>query len=112
MSKQRYPQATVTGTGELRKRPVKVNGYSNTKSHARRLKRCHQADDRQADYAELSVKERIARAQSRRGKSAKEIARLTVLLSAAVKPPKQETAPVVTPSPVTKKAIKKKVAAK
>lgn len=52
-------------------------GYSNAKRNARRDQRRADAEARQLRYDKLTVKEKIALAQSRRGESKREIARLT-----------------------------------
>ena len=64
---------TTTTVG---KRNVKINGYSNVKRKAKLKVRQEEADERMAKHDSLSVDARLAKAQSRRGKSFKEVTRL------------------------------------
>jgi hypothetical protein len=55
----------------------KTNGYNSTKLHAKRNRKRSEAEARKYDHDSLSIKEKIAKAKSRRGNSQREIARLT-----------------------------------
>jgi hypothetical protein len=52
-------------------------------------RRQYQADERQVEHDVLSLADKIEKAQSRRGESKREIARLTELLAESVNPQKQ-----------------------
>ena len=54
----------------------KTNGYHSEKLWAKRDQKRREPLDRQAEHDSLTVQEKIAKAQSRRGASKKEIARL------------------------------------
>ena len=56
--------------------PKKANGYTQNKAHAKKLRKQHEADDRQAKYDSLSRAEKIALVTNRGG-SKRELARLT-----------------------------------
>ena len=58
--------------------PKKANGYTQNKAHAKKLRKQHEADDRQAKYDSLSRAEKIALVTNRGG-SAKELTRVKVL---------------------------------
>ena len=58
----------------------KRTSYSHAKADKRKAKRREQAEDRQFEYNELSLADKLAKAQSRRGESKREIARLTKLM--------------------------------
>lgn len=79
MSKQKYPQTTVTtSSGTEKKRntlTIKKNGYSQNKNHAKKVRKQREADIRQADYDTLTIAEKISLAV-KRGGSKRELARL------------------------------------
>ncbi|MGY8752290.1 MAG: hypothetical protein ACKVIO_00180 [Phycisphaerales bacterium] len=52
-------------------------------------RRQYQADERQVEHDVLSLADKIEKAQSRRGESKREIARLTELLAESVNPQKR-----------------------
>ena len=58
----------------------KTNGYNSTVLHQKRDSHRKDAEFRQRYHDKLSVSEKITKAESRRGDSKKEIARLTALL--------------------------------
>ncbi len=64
------------------KRPIKENGYSSVKLHAKRDRKRHEAEVRQDEYQALSHKEKLARVQNRifagKGESKRELARLAI----------------------------------
>ena len=60
----------------------KTNGYNSTKIRANRKRKENEAIKRQVTYEALSVPNRLAVAQSRRGESKREVARLQALLAA------------------------------
>jgi hypothetical protein len=66
------PQTTKSES----RRPVKVGGYNSSKLQAKRNKRQREADDRQFKYDNLTVAVKVKLAQSRRGESKSELARL------------------------------------
>jgi len=80
MSKQKYPNTTSLSKDGVAVRKGREH-YSHDKADARKDKRSFEADARQLKYNDLSVKERIARAKSRRGESKRETARLEKLLA-------------------------------
>ena len=87
----------------------KISGYTHKKADARKNKRRDEAEDRQAQYNELTVNEKIAHAKSHRGESKKQIARLiklggVIAPTSEVKAPKTEAVKV----PKTPKAKSKK----
>ena len=106
MSKQKYPTTvtTSTSTGDSSKGASKrkVNGYHSEKLHANWDKKRQEAKSRQRHYDGLTVKQRIALAQSRRGNSKRELGHLYNLLD--VKPKQVEVSPVVA---VTEKKTRK-----
>ena len=67
-------------TGTL-KTGRKTAGYSSVKLQAKRKRKAFEAIDRQVEYEALSVQERLTLAQSRRGESKREVARLQALLT-------------------------------
>jgi len=64
--------------------------YNSTKLHAKRDLRRREAKARQATYDKLTLKQRLDLAKSRRGKSEREVARLTKKLKQAVEAKKSE----------------------
>jgi hypothetical protein len=62
---------------ETKKRPVKVNGYSNVKRLVKLNRKRATADQRQAAYDKLTPKQKLERCAARRGESKREVARLT-----------------------------------
>lgn len=84
---------------------VKTNGYSSTKLKAKRHNKMLDAISRQYAHDSLSLLEKLKKAESRRGKSEREIKRL--LANAAKNGVDVPTAEVKTPKKVAKKASKK-----
>lgn len=80
MSKQKYTTTVTTVTTDGKPKQGKVNGYHSEKLHAAKDKRRQEAKARQRHYESLTIKQRIALAQSRRGNSEKEQNRLFDLL--------------------------------
>ena len=63
---------------------------ANVRQMGREYKRRqYQADERQVEHDVLSLADKIEKAQSRRGESKREIARLTELLAESVNPQKR-----------------------
>ncbi len=58
-------------------RHIKASGYSNSILHAKKNFKRKQAEIRDAAHSELTVKEKIQKAKSRRGNSKAEIDHLT-----------------------------------
>ena len=100
MSKQKYPQSqsvSTTSTGERLR--GKVNGYSNFHLHAKQNAKRLEAENRNAKYAALTLKEKFATLIP--GGSKRQVARLNKLMEL-------EPVPVVPESkPVKKKTVKK-----
>jgi hypothetical protein len=78
---QKYPTTSSGTSASTTKRPVKINGYTHAKLHAKEKRKADAAYDRQGKYEALTVEQRIKLAQSRRGENKREIARLTKMLS-------------------------------
>ena len=87
-----------TPTGGMTSRPIKKNGYSSFKLHAKRDRKRFEADDRQAAYDALSIAEKLKHA----GK--KETAKLQKRLA-------NQTPPQVKTSPLTQAEKDAKVVA-
>lgn len=83
--------------------------YSHAIADARLAKKRDEAEKRQLEHDSLTLKERIAKATSRRGKSERELKRLNALLEKEKEkaPPKVETTEPVTESLKPKKKAKK-----
>jgi hypothetical protein len=92
MSKQKYPQASVStdDSGKKKSRISKVRAeYSSFHLHAKRKRKKEEAEERNAKYAALSLKEKFATLVP--GGSKRQVARLTKLME--VQPLPQPPAP-------------------
>jgi hypothetical protein len=58
----------------------KTNGYNSTILHRKRDERRRDAEARQQSYEDLTLKQRLERAQGRRGESKVEVARIEALI--------------------------------
>jgi len=83
----------------------KTKGYCSTTLHATRDRKRREAQDRDLKHSNLSIKDKIAKAKSRRGDSKKEIARLTARQKqlAEVQPEVKATKSVTKPVKKAKK---------
>jgi hypothetical protein len=77
MSKQKYPQNKADGAA-LPGRRLRTEGYSNATLHAKRDRKRSEAEARQRSYKALTRDEKLALCEDRRGKSAREVARLQI----------------------------------
>jgi hypothetical protein len=61
MSKQKYPQASVgtSSDGTTRLRPIKKNGYTQVKNHAKQDRKRNEAYARQDKYDALSLEKQL-----------------------------------------------------
>lgn len=69
----------MENTQEIKKRG-KTEGYSSAKLKAKRKEKIRDAEVRQTVYEDLTYKQRIDLARSRRGESKREIARIEKLI--------------------------------
>jgi len=92
---QKYPQANSASSipGTSKKSTIKIDGYSSATLWANRKRKRLDAESRDKIYRGLSIQDRISLAQSRRGNSSKEVARLKKLQQAE-KPKKETTSKV------------------
>jgi hypothetical protein len=81
MSKQKYPQATTVSTSTGTTIRKGRERYSSVKRNAKLNLLRREADDRQAVYDSLDLKEKLALVKSRGG-SVKELTRLNATLKA------------------------------
>lgn len=73
----KYTQTTKTSTSANPARRRKTEGYNSATLHAKRDSRRIEAEDRQRACEALTLQERLARIDARRGASAREWERLT-----------------------------------
>ena len=69
-------------TSEVTRRPIKENGYSNRIRNAKADKRRDSANKRELVYGDLSLEQKITKAQSARGKSTRQLAQLNQINTA------------------------------
>ena len=98
MSKQKYPQASVSTSSSTGTPHKGRDSYSNFHLHAKRERKRHEAIDRQKIYDALTLKEKFATLIP--GGSKRQLTRLTALMEA-------QPAPVAPPVVKVPKKAKK-----
>ena len=112
MSKQKYPQNTSSTStdGKMSVRPIKKNGYTQVRAHAKQDRKRREAYARQDKYDGLSLTEQLETTDPNGSK--RQRARIVALMAKAVNGKPVTDVPLTTTTPTTKtKTPKSKIVA-